>query len=202
MEIKVNVDIKAVSKALGDLKNQIPFAISTAVNDVAKKAQTDIRSHIHEKFIVRRPAWIDRSVKIAPFANKQTLSATISIDPAGGNDVLSKFEEGGTKTSQRGGLVAIPGREVFPDKSKVIPKGKRPRNLKAFVLKTKSGGEALMTYVGRGKNRIVKLAYALVKSVPIPKKLDFVKTATATVNREWEASINRAVQKAIDTAWK
>jgi hypothetical protein len=204
VDINVSVDLVQFRRELKEFEDQIPYAISTAINDVAKKAQVDIRAHINESFTVRRKQWVDNSVKIKPFATKQNLQATIAIDPAGGrSDILSKFEYGGTKTSTTGGLVAIPGDDIRPDRHKVIPSGKRPKNLKnAFILKTRSGGEALMTYIGRGKSRVLKLAYLLVKSVPIRNNLEFASTAIKTVNREWETSWNAAWKKAIDSAFR
>lgn len=203
LSIQCDVDLSAFERAFGEFADQIPYATSLALNAVAVDAQKAIRGHIHDEFIVRRRAWIDNSVKIKPFATKETLSATVSIDPAGGNDVLSKFEDGGTKASQTGGNIAIPNADVFPDNSKVIPQAKRPRNLKgAFKVIGKSGAAFIFTAVGRGRAKIYKLAYSLQPSVRIPKKLGLADTAMKTVNDMWQQRWNEAWEKATSTAFK
>ena len=203
ISIQCSVDIPAFEAAFGQFADQIPYALSLAVNETAKDVQKAIRGHIHDEFIVRRKSWIDNSIKIKPFATKETLSATVSISPAGGNDVLSKFEDGGTKVSQTGGNIAVPSEDTFPDNSKVIPTAKRPRNLKgAFKVIGANGKAFIFTTVGRGKAKIYRLAYSLQSSVKIPKKLGFEETAVKTVNAMWQQRWSEAWQKATSTAFK
>ena len=203
--MKVDFDVIKFQQDLDDYADQINYAMSVAINETAKEVQKDIRAHIDDTFTVRRKAFINNSVKIKPFSTKRTLTATISISTPGNqdrSDILSKFEDQTSKQSVTGGLIAIPNRALF-DSSKVIPTGKRPRNLpNGFKIKMPNGEQYIMTTVGRGKQRRLIMAYHLVNQVKLKPNLDFVKTATSTVNRVWATKLDEAWTKAKATSDK
>lgn len=202
--LKVSIDEKQFRVAMAVFAKQIPFATSRAINFTAIDAQTAIRTHIHEAFTIRRKAFIDRSIKIKPFANKHSLSATLSVDAPGGNDVLSMHEAGGTKTSASGPGhdIAIPNTGVVRKSvDKVIPKRSRPRNLKnAIKVEAKDGTKRLIVRKGRGKSTKTMTAYRLVPSVHITPRLSFVDTGTATVQKRWSDNFSKAWNEAVDSA--
>ncbi|MDB4947448.1 MAG: hypothetical protein JWM27_97 [Gemmatimonadetes bacterium] len=109
--IRVDADIAQVMRAFEGFEDQIPFAVSKAINRVAVDAQKAQVAHQRAIFTVRRTAWVDKAVKVKPFATKTRLQATISIDPPGGKkraDILSKFEAAGVKRSTKaGGRLAV-----------------------------------------------------------------------------------------------
>lgn len=154
VSVQIEVDPKQAIGWLGRLSDQMPFATSKAINACAIAGQTAERAHIHQAFIVRRGPFIDRTVKIKPFANKHRLEAKIAIDPA--RDVLAKFEAGGTKYPRSGATVAIPTAVVRPDIRKVVPKSKRIKSLHFHAVRTKHGAVQIKgdkrTFIVKGRN--------------------------------------------------
>lgn len=203
-DIQVKIDMKKFRKEIRGMEKQLNFAASRALNDTAKDVQKGLREHLHEEFVIRRQAFIDRSIKITKFAKKTSLSATIAVDPPGGadRDVLSIHVSGGKKTAPSGGNVAIPTETVRPDVKKVIPKGKRPRNLKkSFVKPGNDNGEKLLfVKQGRGTREKVRLAYVIRPFVKIEPRFQFHRTANEVVARSWEQNFEKAWRHAVATA--
>ena len=203
LEINVTVDTKQFAAEMAVFANQIPYATAKAINYAAIDAQKAERAHINSAFIVRRQSWVNNSVKIKPFAKKDSLFADISIAPAGGNDVLSQFEDGGKKESLTSGLLAIPNTGVIRSNIRqIIPSAKRPRNLQGAVkLTSRTDHETrLFVRIGRGKASQLRPAYRLVKSVVLPPKLEFEKTIVRSVSETWTDSFNKGWNDAIATA--
>lgn len=204
-EIQVKLDPKTFGTEMKVFAAQIPFATAKAVNYATIEGQKAVRAHMKEAFTIRRESWVLNAVKIKPFANKQTLTATIQILPAGGEarDVLSAHEDWQTKKPRSGKTVAIPLQAVRPDEKKVIPTSKRPRNLKnAFKMKAESGETFLMVRKGRGKTAQMVPAYRLEPQVKVKPRLAFVETVTKAVEANWQTSFDRAWSEAVATALK
>jgi hypothetical protein len=127
MILRVSLDASDVTKTMRTLyTDQIPYATSLALNDVSKQAQEAQRGHDDRVFTVRRRAWMDNQVKIKPFASKRSLFTVVKIDPPGGrSDILSKFQDGGTKTPTHGRkALAIPAK-----RGATVSRANRPRSL-------------------------------------------------------------------------
>ena len=130
-ELRVESNIGIVRALITEIGKQLPFGIMLAINDTLKDAQKLQRTYQRGIFTVRRPLFVDRAVKIKPFATKRTLEGRMSIDPPGGRsrrDILTKFESGGRKQSRRGRHVAIPigARRT---KAGIVQRGQRPKAL-------------------------------------------------------------------------
>ena len=185
--------------------DQMPFATSQAINATAKAFQAEMRGRLRDIFTIRRDFFADRSIKIKPFATKDSLSATVSIDsPAGRSDIFGKFEDE-TEKLALGGSVAVPTEHVPRTGSGIIRKDWRPRRVldrnfrdgfRAFITERAGGKRAIFFDEG---DRIVPL-YWLVPSVDIEPELEFVDTATKTVNRVWEREFVSAFDRATRTA--
>lgn len=199
MDIKVNINIDEVQTMLEEFPDQLQYAIAKGINKTLTDAQEAERKHMHEVFHIRRESFANKSVKVKPFANKHTLEGTIQIDsPGGKSDIFTKFEDQTEKTSITGGRIAVPTEGVQPNIDAVIPKNLRPANLKnSFLITSKSGKEFIMRQVGRGKNRIVQLAYVLQQSVPIKPVLKFVETVQQVVDTNWNSNFSEAYEEAI-----
>lgn len=204
MELHVRVDFSQVDKMFEQNRKQLPYTLSTTINKTLMTAQTDMYEQALQEFIVRRPHFIKNAIKITQFASKSTLTGILAIADVGGKpnaDVLSKFEDGGTKTSDRGGKVAIPTNIVRSGKTDLVTKAKRPRNLRGgFKIHTKTGQDLIMQKKGRGKNSTVKVAYVLKDSVPIDNRLGFTQTVTDSINKNIERNFAEAYAKAMSTA--
>jgi len=189
---------------------EVPFATSRAINTVVKKAQGTQREGMRKRFTIRRPAFFERAVKIKPFATKQTLEATITIDPPGGQaraDILIKFEEGGQKTA-RSGQLAVPV-QARPSKTAMIPAKLRPRALNlrgsgrvlrgdqgTFLIRGE-GGEGGTIFQNKAGRTVV--LYTLKRAVPIEPDLKFVETIREVVRDELPRALRDAFFQAIHT---
>lgn len=204
MPIQVHIDSDQVIKALGRLSQEAPFVLSSAINNTLVDVQTGEIGHINDVFTVRRPRFVKQSVKISKFAKKTELEGIIEIADVGGKptaDILGKFETGKTKTSRKGGNVAIPTSSIRFSKSGVIPAGKRPTTLpNAFKLKTGSGRSFIVHPKGRGKKRELVFAYSLKPSVRIDRRLSFVNNGLRTISIVGQRNLDQAIDKALLTS--
>src|SRR5665213_859390 len=184
---------------MGSWKDQYNYALKTALNQTAVDAQSAIRAKMHSEFTIRNK-YADNSIKVE-FAKKDNLQSAVKVQPPkGGKDILSIHEEGGIRTNQTGGMLAVAQKAIRPTPTATIPQSKLPRNLKrAFKIIGKDGKEYLLVRKGKGKNN-VKLAYRLIKSAPIKADLHFYITAVKTVQAKWHENCEAAIQKAILTA--
>lgn len=191
--------VKDLTRALDKLgKSQVPFVTSKTINDVAKEAQSDIRTHLRDEFIIRRKSFMTKSVKITKFSNKREgkdMKAVIAIVPPGGaQDVFSKHEKGGRQTPESSEHFAVPSRGIWKNKNRVLSKRLRPANIVAWKVNDLTSG-ALILMRNRTK-KIQQVAYLLVKSIRLEPRLEFVKTARKTVNRSFEKTWEREFRKA------
>lgn len=146
--LTVSIDAAGLDADLSDLaERQIPFAAAAALNTTAKQFQKVEVEHIAATFTLRRPTWIQNSVKITKFASKTDPVATVGIHPPGGDaraDVLGKFETDTEKRPTAGLSVAVPlAARATP--ASLIPSSLRPRNLDFHEV----GGAALAVHAGR-----------------------------------------------------
>lgn len=85
MKLEITSNHESVGRGVALVfSDQLPFVEAMAINDSAKQAQKVQRAHQREAFEVRRKSFMDRAVKIKPFATKQKAEAKISVDPPGG----------------------------------------------------------------------------------------------------------------------
>ena len=198
MNINVQVDDKAVTDALKDFAKQIPFAMSKALNDTANDVQRSIQDSLSQRFTLRRPDFIKRTIKRnrEDFATKTKLEAIVRVDPT--RDILAKFEEGGTKRPTKGTAIAIPTENVRRTKAQIISQQNRPAFLVATGKAISYGGKLLLKK-GRGRGATFLVAYVFKKAVRIPKSLGFVTTANASVDRNWVRRAEDAVARALAT---
>ena len=209
--LDVDFDSRDTSRWLGSMAKQTPFALSVAINDTLKDAQKVQRAHQRRVFTVRRPQWIDRSVKIKPFATKRTLTGTMAIDPPGGkrtSDILAKFESGGRKQVREGRHLAIPI-EARRTKAGIVSRRNRPKGFRfkrvgrsirgerrTFII----AGVGIFQRVGRRKNSRIRMLYRFKTSVPIDRRLDFIANAERVVQQMFDRNFDRAFDRAVATA--
>lgn len=196
--IQIHFDIPRFQGILSDVaENQIPYAASRALNDTALGGQDDQRQGMRARFRIKRPDFLDRSVKIPHFSNKRDdplkVSVVMDYGPDGRGQVWDKFEPGGTKTPTSGKSIAVPITVVA--RGQIVPDGMRPRQLnlhssgnrvigdkRTFLLEY-NGRRGIFQRTGKGRDG-VRLLYWLTPSVPIPASLEFGQTLSANVLSE------------------
>lgn len=130
LEVSVESNIGLVGALLKGTGRQLPFAMKVAINETAKDFQKSETNRIMRVFTIRRRTFAKRAVKIKPFATKQSLEATVSIDPPGGQaraDIFAKFETPSIKRPRSGSRLAVP-KDVRRTKTGIISRSKRPRS--------------------------------------------------------------------------
>ncbi len=224
--LRVRTNALEVAGAFGVLyRDQLPFAIKEAINDTAKDAQRAQRAGMPQRFTIRRKAWVERGIKIKPFATKRRLVATIAVDPPGGEsraDILTRHEERGFRVPFKGRALAVPI-EARANKQDVVAKRNRPKAFafremvrgtggtrvfkgqkRTFMIQRPDGTGWILKRTGRGKHGSLfegtSVLYVLDKSVPIESRLQFVNTVTDTVQVTFKGHFSRSFDRAVRTA--
>lgn len=128
--IRVRTTARQAEAATRELRKQLRFATSVALNDTARDAQRAQRNQLGLAFHLRRREWAERNVKIRrdEFATSERLRVTVRMEAPGDrgrSDVLAKFERPGTKRPERGTRLAVP-LEAWKDRSRVLPQDRKP----------------------------------------------------------------------------
>jgi hypothetical protein len=208
---RLELDPTPVQRQLTALERvQLPFATSLALNNLAKKAQENIRAHYRTVFTLRRPEFIEKQgVKITRFSTKRDLSAELGIDRKA--DFLTKFQTGGERPV-RGRHIAIPV-QAKRNKRDIITAGQRPRSLidrlgkrkgagGVFVVKDARAGRTPGVYqrTGRRGRQGVRLLFALEDRAQIPASLQFLQIGQRTAEQSWATLFEQALQQALRSA--
>jgi hypothetical protein len=218
MQVDVQHNLPWLERRLSRIRRQIPFATSKAINETAKDSQKYQRAYQLRAFDVTRRTFMERSVKIKPFAKKRSLWARIQIEPPGGKkraDVIAKFEKGGRKTAKSGQHVAVPiagprltrrtrARPNIPSRyGPFEPRKGQPTVLegkkRTFVV-TRGSKAGVYQRIGRARKGKFRLLYTFKQSVTIDRRLNFIRNIKRIVNQRWDRNFSRAFRQAMRTA--
>lgn len=205
-EIHVNAQDVAVTVDAMALQ-QVPFALSRALNQTALDFQEAERVRMRTVFTLRRQSFDEKQgVKIlGGFARKNRLTVTIGQDPKA--DFFAKFEAGGEKRSLIGGNIAIPV-DARRNKSDIIAASQRPKALfesGANVFEIRPGDTSnlvpgIYQVLGKGKRRHLKMLYAVKPEVAIGAVFEFGATAERIVSERWAINFGEEFAFALGTA--
>jgi len=125
MQINAKVDVTGLAAKLKSGEKNLVYATVQGINETAKKIQEAERQRLGQIFKIRKPSFIfQQAAIIKPFANVRQgrIYAEISVGQKP-RLLLSKFEEGGVKTSEFGKNVAVPvtGTAVRPTAASAVP---------------------------------------------------------------------------------
>ncbi|MGY3278142.1 hypothetical protein [Bradyrhizobium sp. S3.7.6] len=162
----------------GAAADQMPFALSRALNDAVK----DARQHLVDQtwpthVTVRNSQFIGWALRIE-FSDKYNLEARI-YDQSKGNVHLALHDQGGLKTAQ--------GRFIIPTKavtltSRGVRTDQRPVNMRKKVVI----GNSIYQKQGRGKNKKLVRMFTLTHNVnqpaDVPFSQDFKQVISAKVD--------------------
>jgi hypothetical protein len=180
-------------------ERQVPYAAMKTINETAEDFQAEEQEGVARRFILRRPQFIMNTIKInrGDFATKDNLRAIVRVDPD--RDVLSKFEDQGTKEAMFGGhSLAIPI-DAKRSKQDIVSAGNRPRALQlinvfssssekiargikgTFMIQKPDGSGGIYQRQGSGRGSSIHLLFLLKRKVTIPRSLQFIATAERIV---------------------
>ena len=207
-------DFERVTRRLGAMADQIPFALANAMNDAVKVARKQIVEQTwptHMK--VRNAKFIDQAMHME-FANKKNLRVELFDRFGRGNLLL--HAKGGQRSAQKGSL-AVPSNILKAKRTgRGIPAPLRPSALsnsfkkgdviyqrvgkyqkagKAATKKAKRSGTRARGKDGRG----LKLMYVLKPSVPIRSDVPFQDDFNRVFRREVMRAFGSRIRQAMAT---
>ena len=180
-------EFERAAQRMGAALDQVPYAISVALNESAKVARSHEIDTVWPAHVKVRNKGFMRASLATEFANKRKLSVTV-FDKLG-RASLKKHDKGGTKTGR--GKLAIPDRKVRRG-SKGVVASQRPGALPNSFRK----GDTIYQRSGR-KGRRLKLMYTLKPAVQIKADVPFSSEFATVMRREMRARFGPAVAKAM-----
>lgn len=226
--IRIRSNAREVHRRVQRLvREQMPFAISVAINDTVKEIQKEQRARMQSVFEIRQKTFVERSVKIKPFATKRRLRATIAIDaPGGRSDIIARHEVAHEREPLDGRSLLVPiirGQTAhgLPGGARRTGRGARPgvRELGLKELPVRSGDRRIYrgqkrTFMireadgsgmilrrrrkgGHGTFAGVELLYLLVPRVDIQARLGFRATVRRVLDSDY---FSRALRQALRRA--
>lgn len=218
--IAIRLQLKVSTASIDQAARRLPRAMSDAIVDALKVAQTTQRTAMTQRFTIRRPAFRDQSVKITEFPRADRLSGTLAISAPGNAsadraNIFGKFEKGGIK-KPRGNFLAVPitGSPAKPNERSIVRAQWKPSALldtgvpgggRAFLKNTRGGGKVLLGEV-KAKNVKGAIGPRLPRArrgqpAPVLRQLVplFVLVRRAEIDRT--LGFVPTVSKAISDAW-
>jgi hypothetical protein len=218
MQIQISIDHAGVDKLLlvtAGLRNQLPFATSVALNNTAyavMQAERDATS------VFNTPTAYTRNAFRYTRSNKDTLTATVYPDPSRryfpteifGGDRRWKPYEGFLRGLSKG---ALPDGQLVPTSAVIDGAGNPKRSIfkliesnlattgkgSIFIGTPRGGSRAPGVYQRGAKGKLVPLF--LVERRPHYRPLfPMESTAQKTIAAVWPTELNKALQKALDSA--
>ena len=217
-------DQSGIAGRLAGIRQQLPFALSLAINNIVTDAQRAIQAKLPTEFHLRHQSFITNTVKIAAAdrATKTNLVARVRIDPT--RDFLAKFEDGGTKVPLSASALAVPIIRLWKSQDLIIRRTD-PLNVKRLMALIQSqGGKQVGPFNKRGAKKQQAVSYFLMRSqngrtlimqrqgstlnvvwafepdVLIPASLHFESTALETALSVAPRRFDEALARAIATA--
>jgi hypothetical protein len=184
-------DFERATQAMGAALDQVPFALSQALNDAAKTARAEIVDTVWPRSVtVRNRAFMGWMMR-TDFANKNNLKVRLyNREP---REFLPRQAEGGTKRPHRGRQLAIPGTIVKRSMtSRGVPPGLRPKDLpNSFRRKN-----AIFQRVGKSG---LRLMYVLESQASVRKSFPAYETWDHVMRSEVMRAFGPRMQRAMRT---
>ncbi len=198
--VYISVRSDAARRDLDGLRRQIPFAISYALNDVAKRAKAEQTAGIFERFRIkpRAAARVRSTVQMTPASKSNLVAKLTERDPW-----LVQHETGETRTP--GDVYSSIVRPVSDRAKRVgVLRGlNTPAAVLAkptgFVRTLKTGKVGVFRRKGKGRLPI-ELVFALEREASLPRLLKMGATVGGVVEKHWEDAFGAALERAMATA--
>lgn len=218
----ISLDIRGLPEVRRLLRNlaedQLPFAISSALNSTAFAVQKAQKERMPSVF--DRPTPLIKGAFRVEKSTKQTLTAKVFVEPRRAI-VLSTHERGGSRGLQRIERY-LRGKGWLPSGYRATPTDKMPRNsygnprqaMITKIMQVLDGGSSQQRYFvippgsasrlspgvyRANKTGLVKL-YHFVGRVSYDQRLEFAETSEAEARRLLPNQMSKAIARAIATA--
>lgn len=194
-ELKFDLsDFEKQARALEAAQDQVPFALSLALNDAAFNARTVlIQKTWPEHVTVRNKSFMNAALRVVK-SDKHNLR--VEIFDRLGRANLKAHADGGTIRPVKAQTLAVPPPGLFKRGPRGIPPNKRPRAIIANTPKRALRITARGIYVGKGGR--LQLMYAFKPSVnqpaDVPFREDFRTAMLEGVRTAFPAAMARAMR--------
>jgi hypothetical protein len=193
--IDLQIDVRsfeAAAREIGGNLDQVPFALSQAMNDAVRKTRRKLVEQTWPNSVhVRNERFLNAALRMS-FSNKGNL--TVSIYDYLGRANLPLHAKGGVRTPR--GKLAIPGTTIRGQRGpRGIPEGLKPRNLPNSFRK----GDVIFQRMGRGPNKYLRFAYLLKPSAHIPKDVPFFRDFADSIMAETARAFPERFRSAMRT---
>lgn len=202
VRLDIRSNIREVSRGLDLLqRQQLPFAISRALNDSAFGVRKRIVSRTWPRadLEVRNRGFIRASMRVKK-ASKVKLRA--SVYDRLGRGFMPLQAEGGTKRPRSSSKLAVPinARRTAGGRirKRDLPSSLRA-NPRAFLIRAKSGHQMIVERQGRARLPI-RVLYHLTSSAVVDKSFAFYEDAEASSLRQFPRHFERRLRDALRTA--
>lgn len=150
-------------------ENDVKFVAAKTLTQTAQAAQTNIRQHLHEAFVLRKPNF-EKSIKIRP-ATKQNLAAEV-YTMAG----FAALQQTGGKQTARSDRLAVPQYRDLRE----LKAGRKSNVSGSFLITLPTGGQA----IAMRQDKEFRILYYLKQLAYMPKRLNMTEIATDTAERQ------------------
>ena len=196
MEIELTFDAMPLRRMLSKLvRDQVPFAIALALNDVAFEARREVVRKLPEHFTVRS-THPGKGMRVQKARKRTPVAVVGSVRPYMRSQAL-----GSTERPQSSGTIAVPvGARPSPEAK--TTRGKWPgamlRKRGYYVAPTRSGVPGV--WRRRGKRKPPELMWMFVKEVKIEPRWPLGEDVSVAVRKAWPKAAEAALRRAIATA--
>ncbi len=146
-------------------EKDVRFVAAKTLTQAAQVAQTEIKKHLHETFVLRKPNF-EKSIKIRP-ATKQTMQSSV-YTMAG----FAALQQTGGKQVAQSGRLAVPQYDSLHD----VKAGRKSNPAGSFLMQTGSGAHI----IAMRKDSGLRILYYLKSLVHMPKRLNMIEIAEKT----------------------
>jgi len=186
------------AQRLGAAVEQIPFALSVALNDAANKTRQRLADETWARHVeVRNRGFARYAMRLEKRATKRNLRVDIIENPSlNGRGNLALHAVGGTKTARKGKL-AIPLKGSVQRTGRGVRASQRPGALIARTPKRALRITDRGIFVGEGGK--LRLKFSLEQQARQPADVPFARDFQSMMREELRSSLPAAVARAMKT---
>lgn len=157
------------------------FAIAKSMSDLAYRSQAEVRRDLPKTFTVRRK-WISQGIRVKAATKSGLWAAIYSLDSGGRRPFMTRQEFGGIKSPESGTHIAVPRKEVFPNKTALIQQIMKPKALLGNLVQMQNAKPGVESFRQSGVRRENKRGRVWVSTSSVFKTL---KVTGKRAGTEW-----------------
>ena len=196
-DVNIKLDLEKLPRALQKFQDQVPFAMSNSLNDIAFTVKRHVQSTGYDGQINIRSQVQSRRTTLVNKSTKNTLRAEVGSTAW----YMENLATGGTRTARIG--IKLDGKNYLlkPFKENVTKTGRVKKSLfnnkRIFAFTSKKGHRILAK--GKGKKGITTIGLLETK-FQYRKRLNIPKSVNPIIKRDWDKEVKKNLIRAARTA--